>query len=34
MWIFALGKTMDEVPPMCFYISGYGESRFYETDEL
>jgi hypothetical protein len=28
MLVFAMGKLVDEIPPMCDYISGFGEPRY------
>ena len=33
MRIFALGKIVKEIPPMCDYISGFGETRF-DIDDI
>lgn len=32
MLIFGMGKIVDEVPPLCRYISGFGEPKFDEMD--
>jgi hypothetical protein len=28
MMIFGMGRMVDEVPPLCRYISGFGEPKF------
>lgn len=32
MLIFAMGKVVNEIPPMCDYISGFGEPGYDETE--